>query len=80
MDVAQSMLVTVLNSGMAAGSLTGGIALSRLGVGALPWVGLAIFAGALGLVSGARRHAFPPPPTGRDTVDVLDATPNRAGG
>lgn len=79
-DVAQSMLVTVLNAGMAAGSLTGGIALSSLGVGALPWVGLAIFAGALGLVSGARRHAFPPPPTGRDTVDVLDATPHRAGG
>lgn len=60
-DVAQSMLVTVLNAGMAAGSLTGGIALSSLGVGALPWVGLVIFAGALVVVGGARRHAFPPP-------------------
>jgi len=78
-DVAQSMLVTVLNAGMAAGSLTGGIALSSLGVEALPWVGVVIFAAALAVVSGARRHAFPPPDRS-DTVDVLDATPTRAGG
>jgi len=78
-DVAQSMLVTVLNAGMAAGSLTGGIALSSLDVRALPWVGVVIFAAALVVASGARRHAFPPP-TRRDTGDVLDATPTRAGG
>jgi len=78
-DVAQSMLVTVLNAGMAAGSLTGGIALSSLGVEALPWVGVVIFAAALAVVSGARRHAFPLPDRS-DTVDVLDATPTRAGG
>jgi len=62
-DVAQSMLVTVLNAGMAAGSLTGGIALSSLSVRALPWVGVIIFATALVAVSGARGHAFPPSPT-----------------
>jgi len=79
-DVAQSMLVTVLNAGMAAGSLTGGIALSSLGVRALPWVGLVIFAAALVVVSGARRHAFPPPADRGDTGDVLDATSTRTGG
>ncbi|MBA3411566.1 MAG: MFS transporter [Geodermatophilaceae bacterium] len=76
--VAQSMLVTVLNAGMAAGALTGGIALSSLGISALPWVGVVIFFGALVVVSGARRHAFPPPAR-RDTLDILDATPTRTG-
>ncbi len=78
-DVAQSMLVTVLNAGMAAGGLTGGIVLSSLGVRALPWVGLVIFAAALVVVSGARRHAFPPTAR-RNISDVLDAPPTRAGG
>lgn len=78
-DVAQSMLVTVLNAGMAAGSLTGGIALSNLDVDALPWVGVVIFAAALAVVSGARRYAFPPPDR-RDPGEVLDTTPTRAGG
>lgn len=77
-EVAQSMLVTVLNAGMAAGSLTGGIALSSVSVRALPWVGVVIFAAALVVVSGARRHAFPPTAR-RDTSEVLDATPTRAG-
>lgn len=78
-DVAQSMLVTVLNAGMAAGSLTGGIALSTLGADALPWIGVAIFVAALAVVGGARHHAFPPSDPGR-TSTVLDATPTRAGG
>jgi len=77
-EVAQSMLVTVLNAGMAAGSLTGGIALSSVSVRALPWVGVVIFAAALVVVSGARRHAFQPTAR-RDTSEVLDATPTRAG-
>lgn len=78
-DVAQSMLVTVLNAGMAAGSLAGGIALSSYGIGALPWVGVVIFAVALAAVGGARGHAFPPP-IRCGTSDVLDAAPTRAGG
>ncbi len=77
-DVAQSMLVTVLNAGMAAGSLIGGIALS-VDVSALPWTGAAVFAVALAVVGLARRHAFPPPH--RDnTSNVLDTMPTRAGG
>jgi len=80
-DVAQSMLVTVLNAGMAAGSLAGGIALSSYGIGALPWVGVVIFAVALALAAlgGARGHAFPPP-IRCGSSDVLDAAPTRAGG
>ncbi|CAN5619487.1 hypothetical protein BH24ACT15_BH24ACT15_03810 [soil metagenome] len=78
-DVAQSMLVTALNAGMAAGSLTGGIALSSLDVASLPWAGLAIFAAALVVVSLARHHAFPPPAR-PDRDHVLDATPTQAGG
>lgn len=77
-DVAQSMLVTVLNAGMAAGSLTGGLALSTLGADALPWIGVAIFAAALAVVGIARHHAFPLPDPGR-TSTFLDATPTRAG-
>lgn len=68
-DVAQSMLVTVLNAGMAAGSLTGGIALSSLDVGSLPWVALVIFTAALVVVALARRHAFPPPRAARSAND-----------
>lgn len=60
-DVAQSMLVTVLNAGMSGGALTGGIALESAGVGSLAWISFAIFAAALLLAILARRNAFPPP-------------------
>lgn len=60
-DVAQSMLVTVLNGGMAAGAATGGVALAGGGVGVLPAISCAIFCAALALALLARRHAFPPP-------------------
>lgn len=60
-DVAQSMLVTVLNAGMSAGALTGGIALESAGVDSLAWISFAIFAAALLLAILARRSAFPPP-------------------
>jgi predicted MFS family arabinose efflux permease len=59
-DIAQSMLVTVLNAGMAAGSLTGGLALKAAGVDTLAWISFAIFAAALTLAIVARRNAFPP--------------------
>lgn len=54
------MLVTVLNAGMAAGSLTGGLALKAAGVDTLAWISFAIFAAALTLAIVARRDAFPP--------------------
>ena len=62
-DVAQSMLVTVLNAGMSIGALAGGIALESVGVDSLAWISFAILAAALGLAVLARRDAFPPPGT-----------------
>jgi predicted MFS family arabinose efflux permease len=50
---------TVYNAGIAAGSLTGGLALERLGPGALPWTALPLVAGAFVTVALGRVHAFP---------------------
>lgn len=60
-DVAQSMLVTVLNAGMSAGAASGGAALAGAGIGTLALTSFAIFAATLVLALLARRHAFPPP-------------------
>jgi predicted MFS family arabinose efflux permease len=60
-DVAQSMLVTVLNAGMAAGALAGGIALEVSGVATLAWISFGVFAGTLILAWLSRQYAFPPP-------------------
>jgi hypothetical protein len=59
-DVAQAMLVTVLNAGMAAGAALGGLALGA-GTGTLGWISLAIFAATLVAAELGRRQAFPPP-------------------
>ncbi|MGW5431280.1 MFS transporter [Streptomyces sp. NPDC004059] len=58
-DAATSLQTTVYNAGIAAGSLTGGVALDALGPGALPWTALAPALLALTTVAVARRHAFP---------------------
>ncbi|MGW5462924.1 MFS transporter [Streptomyces sp. NPDC003996] len=58
-DAATSLQTTVYNAGIAAGSLTGGVALDALGPGALPWTALAPALLALTTVAAARRHAFP---------------------
>ncbi|MFE7271956.1 MFS transporter [Streptomyces sp. NPDC057623] len=58
-DVATSLQTTVHNAGIAAGSLTGGLALDRLGAGALPWTALPLIAGAFAIVGLGRVHAFP---------------------
>ncbi|MFF4505201.1 MFS transporter [Streptomyces sp. NPDC001401] len=58
-DVATSLQTTVYNAGIAAGSLTGGVALEILGPGALPWTALPLITAALTTVGLARRHAFP---------------------
>ncbi|MFD4482973.1 MFS transporter [Streptomyces sp. NPDC058471] len=63
-EVAQAMLVTVLNAGMALGSVSGGLALDWHGVAALPWVSLIAFVAALLLATAARRTAFPAPLSG----------------
>ncbi|MEV6057225.1 MFS transporter [Streptomyces sp. NPDC052107] len=58
-DVATSLQTTVYNAGIAAGSLTGGVALDALGPGALPWTALPPAVLALVTVAAARHHAFP---------------------
>lgn len=58
-DVATSLQTTVYNAGIAAGSLTGGVALEALGPGALPWTALPLITAALTIVAVARRRAFP---------------------
>ncbi|MEU2716682.1 MFS transporter [Streptomyces sp. NPDC007205] len=59
-DVATSLQTTVYNAGIAAGSLTGGVALDALGAGALPWTALVPAVLALATVAAGRRYAFPP--------------------
>ncbi|WDM13114.1 MFS transporter [Streptomyces lavenduligriseus] len=58
-DLATSLQTTVYNAGIAAGSLTGGLALDALGAGALPWTALPPVLLALGTVALGRRYAFP---------------------
>ena len=58
-DVATSLQTTVYNAGIAAGSLTGGLTLERLGAGALPWTALPLVAAAFATVAVGRVHAFP---------------------
>ncbi|MEV7772521.1 MFS transporter [Kitasatospora sp. NPDC086791] len=59
-DAAQAVLVTLWNVAMAAGGVAGGVVLGGLGTGALPWTVLALMLPVLAVVTGARRHAFPP--------------------
>ena len=56
-DVATSMQTTVYNTGIFAGSLTGGLVLGS--AGALPWAASAFAVAALVTVAIASRHAFP---------------------
>jgi predicted MFS family arabinose efflux permease len=65
-DVATSLQTTVYNAGIAGGSFTGGLTLSGMGAGALPWTALPLVAGALVTVVLGRRHAFPAEPVEAD--------------
>ncbi|WP_030339575.1 MFS transporter [Streptomyces sp. NRRL S-1022] len=58
-DAATSLQTTVYNAGIAAGSLTGGLALDAAGAGALPWTALPPVLLAFATVAAGRRHAFP---------------------
>ncbi|MFD0406599.1 MFS transporter [Kitasatospora sp. NPDC127116] len=59
-DAAQAVLVTLWNAAMAGGGVVGGLVLSGLGTGALPWTVLALMLPVLAVATAARRHAFPP--------------------
>jgi predicted MFS family arabinose efflux permease len=59
MEIAQSLLVTMLNAGMAAGPLLGGALYAVQGIGPLPWTSLGLFAAVLVLATVRGRIAFP---------------------
>jgi predicted MFS family arabinose efflux permease len=58
-DAAQSVLVTGLNLGIALGGILGGLVLTGIGAGALPFATLALLVLVLIIVFAGRRHAFP---------------------
>lgn len=58
-DLAQSMLVTVWNAGMAGGGLLGAALLPSFGAAALPWAALALLAAAWTATLGLGRVATP---------------------
>ncbi|UMZ14884.1 MFS transporter [Pseudomonas sp. MPFS] len=59
-DVAQSMLVTLFNLGIAGGGVVGGLLLQRFGALSFPWAMAALATMGLVLVWAARRYAFKP--------------------
>ena len=61
-DLAQSMLVTVWNAGMAGGGLLGAALLPSFGAGALPWAALALLAAAWLATLGLGRAPMPAAP------------------
>ncbi len=62
-DVAQSMIVTVWNTAVAAGGLIGGLLLETRGVTAFPWTVAALLAAAMAAAYAARRAGFPARPS-----------------
>lgn len=58
-DAAQSVMVTGWNIGIAGGGVIGGLILSGLGAGALPWGTLALLIPVFLIVLAARRYGFP---------------------
>lgn len=58
-DIAQSLLVTCWNLGIAVGGLAGGLLLDRAGPSALPWSALVLLAVSLTVTLRGRRHAAP---------------------
>lgn len=58
-DSAQSVLVTVFNAGMAAGSAIGGAVLASSSASPLPFVSLAVFTGILLLLLTTRHQSLP---------------------
>ncbi|MDX3234373.1 MFS transporter [Streptomyces sp. ME03-5709C] len=65
-DVAQSMLVTMWNIGIAGGGVIGGALLAGLGARSLTWAVLALLVPSAVVVVRAKGHAFP-------SSDIRDA-------
>lgn len=58
-DIAQSLLVTCWNAGIAGAGAAGGMLLDREGPEALPWAAVALLAVGLTVTVAANRHGFP---------------------
>ncbi|MFJ1616155.1 MULTISPECIES: MFS transporter [unclassified Streptomyces] len=58
-DVAQSLIVTCWNLGIAVGGMLGGLLLDATGAAWLPWTALLLLISALVVTVGARTHGFP---------------------
>ena len=58
-DVAQSLVVTCWNIGIAGGAIAGGLLLAGVGPSSLPWAALALLSAALIVTISAHRHGFP---------------------
>ncbi|MEU6507832.1 MFS transporter [Streptomyces sp. NPDC046942] len=58
-DLAQSLLVTCWNLGIAAAAFAGGLLLDHTSPDSLPWSALALLALALTVTATARHHGFP---------------------
>ena len=58
-DVAQSLVVTCWNIGIAGGGIVGGFLLTGTGAVSLPWAALALLIPALIVAVAANRHGFP---------------------
>ncbi|MFI6155957.1 hypothetical protein ACIBCA_25115 [Kitasatospora sp. NPDC051170] len=57
--LAQSLLVTCWNLGIATAAATGGLLLAHTGPISLSWTALALLAAALTVTAGAHHHGFP---------------------
>lgn len=60
-DVAQSLVVTCWNIGIAGGAILGGVLLESSDAGSLPWAAFALVVAALVATVASRRHGFPNP-------------------
>ena len=58
-DVAQSLVVTCWNIGIAGGAVAGGLLLSGVGPSSPPWAALVLLVLALTVAVSAHRHGFP---------------------
>jgi predicted MFS family arabinose efflux permease len=58
-DVAQSIVITVFSSSIAAGGLIGGLLIADLGTASIAWASLVLLIASAATVIVGRRHAFP---------------------
>lgn len=70
-DVAQSLVVTCWNIGIAGGGIAGGLLLSGVGPASLPWAALILLIPSLIVTVAAHRHGFPGHQHRRDSATAV---------